>query len=113
MKWHKTPSSALSSDAPIQLWKIGGTRFCLISYEGKWYATSAKCPHAGANLAAGWCENGLLVCPYHRHKFDLNHGKGAAGQNNSIRTYKLEHRDDGWYIELPQHIWNRWFGFFK
>lgn len=106
MKWHKIPSAALSSSAPIQLLRMDGIAFCLVNEQGEWYATSAKCPHAGANLAEGWCDRGQLVCPYHRHHFDLSTSKGAPGQYNAIRVYQLEWRDEELYILLPQSLWD-------
>lgn len=109
MKWIKIPSSALQIKAPIQLIKLEGRKFCLIYHEGNWHATSYTCPHAGANLANGWCEEGKLFCPFHRHSFDLVDGKGAVGQNNNIKIYRIEEREDGMYIKLPQSFFKRIF----
>ena len=109
MKWIKIPSGALQQKTPIQLLKLEGRKFCLIYNEGNWHATSYTCPHAGANLAGGWCEDGRLICPYHRHSFSLLDGKGAAGQNNCITVYQIEKREDGFYIELPQSLFSKWF----
>lgn len=113
MKWYKLPLSALDSKEPIQLLTVGGIKFCLIYDHREWFATSARCPHAGANLAGGWCEHGRLICPYHRHSFDLIHGKGALGQNNSIRIYRIEQRQDGMYVELPQSLFRKWINLFR
>lgn len=104
MKWHKIPQSALESEQSIQLVKLDGRKFCLIRENNNWHATSVKCPHAGANLAGGWCENGKLICPYHRHQFDLIDGRGSIGQNNAITIYRLQQREDGLYIELPENL---------
>jgi nitrite reductase/ring-hydroxylating ferredoxin subunit len=112
MKWHKLPQSAIDLKTPIQLVQLGGKKFCLIYHEGNWHATSSKCPHAGANLVGGWCENRRLICPYHRHSFDLANGKGAAGQNNCITIYRIEEREDGVYIELPKSLFKKLFNLF-
>jgi|SRR5690606_6685630 len=101
MKWYKLPDTVKQSTQPIQVCKVGGQRICLIQDQGKWYATSSKCPHAGGDLGSGWCENGQLICPRHRQRFDLQTGKGAAEQYNAIRTFNLEEREDGLYVELP------------
>jgi nitrite reductase/ring-hydroxylating ferredoxin subunit len=108
MKWHKLPLAVINSKQPIQQLQLDGQKFCLVYHKEEWHATSHKCPHAGANLAGGWCVDGQLICPYHRHSFDLSHGKGAAGQHNSITIYRIQHREDGIYIELPQSIFRRW-----
>lgn len=110
MKWHKIPQSVLNSKSPIQLLKLDGKKFCLIYHQDQWFATSAKCPHAGANLVNGWCKEGRLICPYHRHSFELRDGKGAPGQNNCIIVYRIEQREDGLYIELPQSLIRKWLG---
>lgn len=109
MKWFKLPQDVIAAKRPIQFVKLEGTSFCLIYHQDEWHATSYKCPHAGANLADSWCENGHIICPHHRHHFDLKTGKGAAGQNNFIRIYQLQERQDGWYIELPQSFFSRIF----
>lgn len=110
MKWHKLPQSALDSKLTIQLIQLDGKKFCLIYHQEEWYATSARCPHAGANLAGGWCEDGRLICPYHRHSFGLKDGKGAAGQHNCIIIYRTELREGGLYIELPESVFRKWLG---
>lgn len=104
MKWHKIPESVFLNKKPIQQIMLGSKDICLIYEEEKWHATSSKCPHAGANLAGGWCENGKIICPYHRHSFDLENGKGAPGQYNAITIYKLEEREDGLFVELPENL---------
>lgn len=110
MKWHKLPQTALDSKLPIQLLQLGGKKFCLIYHQEEWFATSSRCPHAGANLGGGWCEDGRLVCPYHRHSFGLKDGKGAVGQHNCISVYRIEKRNDGMYVELPQNLFKKLLG---
>lgn len=112
MTWYQIPQSAVDSKEPIQLLKVNGKKICLIYHQDTWYATSSKCPHAGANLAGGWCEKGRLICSFHRHSFDLLNGKGAEGQHNCIDIYHLELRSDGMYIELPQSFLDKAINFF-
>lgn len=85
--------------------KIRGKRICLVRHWEKLYATSLRCPHAGADLSGGWCEAGRLFCPYHRHTFNLDTGKGDPGRGEYITIYPLEERDDGWFIGMKE----RWF----
>ncbi|MCA5004780.1 Rieske (2Fe-2S) protein [Sphingobacterium bovistauri] len=113
MTWHKIPHSAIDSKKAIQQIKLAGKDFCLIYHEEKWHATSIKCPHAGANFTGGWCENGRLICPYHRHSFALGDGKGALGQYNAITIYRLEQKDSELYIELPESIFTKLANIFK
>jgi len=83
---------------------VDGIRLCLTRTEKGYFAVEDKCPHAGARLGmGGYCENGLLVCPVHRYKYDVQTGKGKQG--DFINTYKTEMRSDGVYIALEKKWW--------
>jgi nitrite reductase/ring-hydroxylating ferredoxin subunit len=73
--------------------KAGRSTLCLVQVDGWFVATQPKCPHAGAYLSNGWCENGKLVCPLHRYSYDLTSGRGSIGQGDYINVYqvKVEH----------------------
>ncbi len=89
--------------------QMGGKSICLIR-RGNWvYATSSHCPHAGADLSQGWCEDGKLVCPFHRHKFDLQTGKGNAGQGNYIDVFSVKEENGVWYVGIKKSWWKRLF----
>lgn len=89
--------------------RIAGKQICLIRHDDALHATSVKCPHAGADLSAGWCENQQLVCPYHRHAFDLKTGRGFSGQGNYVSVYPIEEREDGFYVAIRPSFWKRLF----
>ena len=97
----------------IRSLKVEGRRICLVHHQGKFFATQSRCPHAGADLSQGWCENGKLICPFHRYEYDLLSGKGAPGQGDYIDTYPLELRKDGiyigwkisWFKQILHQIW--------
>ena len=109
MKWFKIyPQQIFQSEDFIRTVQVDGKKLCIIKTEGEFYAVQNKCPHAGADLNNGWCAAGKLVCPYHRHEFDLKTGRGAEGQGNYIDTYSLELREDGLYIGIPKPWWKFW-----
>jgi nitrite reductase/ring-hydroxylating ferredoxin subunit len=100
MAWYKVSDAANLSTPFLISVNAGGKPLCLVNANEKLYAVSAKCPHAGADLSKGWCEKDRLVCPFHRYKYNLNTGRGDPGQNDFIRTYAVEQRDDGIYVEV-------------
>ena len=100
-KWHKIDSSLLPKNNTIKKIKIEGKNICLINDGNNYYATGSTCPHAGADLSNGWCEEGRLVCPYHRHAFNLKSGRGDAGQGNYINTYPIKGQNGEYFIGLP------------
>ncbi len=109
MKWIKIEGTSVPHGNGIRKIKVGGRSVCIIRDDGNVYATSVRCPHAGADLSAGWCEAGRLICPYHRHAFDLKSGRGDAGQGNYIRVYPIEERDSGWFIGVEESWLGKWF----
>lgn len=100
MKWIKVADEAIPQTTGVRKIKIAGKHVCLIRDGDKLHATSARCPHAGADLSGGWCEEGRLICPYHRHAFSLETGRGDPGQGDYITLYPLEERADGWFIGI-------------
>jgi nitrite reductase/ring-hydroxylating ferredoxin subunit len=85
-----------------------GKNICLVRTDDEFFALQNNCPHAGAKLSNGWCSNGKIVCPYHRHEFDLRTGRGAPEQGNYVDTYPLEMRVDGLYIGIKKAWWKFW-----
>jgi len=87
---------------------VAGKKLCSVKTGGKIFVIQNRCPHAGAELSMGWCSQGHIVCPYHRHEFDLTTGRGKAGQGNYINTYPTETRSDGIYVGLKKSWWKLW-----
>ncbi|MCU0422351.1 MAG: Rieske 2Fe-2S domain-containing protein [Bacteroidia bacterium] len=82
---------------------IEDKKICLAHTQTGYYAVDNRCPHAGAILSSGWCENEDLVCPVHRYKYNLVTGRGKQG--DYIETYPVEVRTDGVYIGLKKKWW--------
>ncbi len=102
MKWNKIANEAIPEADGIRKLKIAGKHVCIIRNGGRLHATSARCPHAGADLSGGWCEKERLICPYHRHAFSLETGRGDAGQGDYITVYPLEEREGEWFIGMKE-----------
>jgi nitrite reductase/ring-hydroxylating ferredoxin subunit len=111
MAWYKVADiETLLTPFLIKV-NAGGKPLCLIYADQELYAVAATCPHAGADLSKGWCADGKLICPFHRYQYDLNTGRGALGQNDFIRTYAVEQRTDGVYVEVKSFFENLKSGF--
>lgn len=109
MKWLLVPNKYLVDTNDIQLIMLGGRKICLVYHQKKWYAFQARCPHAGAPLVQGVCKNGSVICPYHRHCFDLETGRGAAGQGNFIHVYPVKEKDGAYYVGIKPTLWEKLF----
>jgi nitrite reductase/ring-hydroxylating ferredoxin subunit len=104
MKWYKIEGENLDNEQSIQKIKVNGKSICLVKTEDNIFACASKCPHAGADISQGWVdENCQIVCPFHRHKYSLENGRGAPGQGDYIEIYPVERRMDGTYIKLSEN----------
>ena len=106
MEWFKIAVTKDISQPFIEKVKAGSKTICLIGYQGNVFALSAKCPHAGGDLSAGWCKDDKLVCPLHRYSYNLQTGRGSEGQNDYVDTYPVEIRDDVIYIGVNS-FWSK------
>lgn len=106
MKWFKLfAAGILTSPDFIKLVTVSGKKLCIVKEGQRIFAVQNKCPHAGADLSQGWCDKGNLVCPYHRHEFNLETGRGAPGQGDYINTYPVEIREEGVYVGIKEPWW--------
>lgn len=109
MKWIKLfATEVLNGSDFVERVEVSGKKLCAVKTGDKIYVIQNKCPHAGAELSFGWCTNGSIVCPYHRHEFDLSTGRGKAGQGDYVNTYPVETRQDGIYVGLKDPWWKIW-----
>ncbi|EFK56495.1 Rieske (2Fe-2S) protein [Sphingobacterium spiritivorum] len=109
MQWIEIPSQFLNKPEEIRLVKVPGLNFCLTKQDGAWVAFSEKCPHAGAPLSTGWCEEGRVICPYHRHAFSLKTGRGDPGQGNFVNLYPLKQDQGKWFVGIDKKWWQKLF----
>jgi nitrite reductase (NADH) small subunit len=66
---------------------VGGVRIAIFhTRDGGVFATQADCPHRGGPLADGLTGGGMVVCPLHSWKFDLQTGQAVYG-DCGIKTY--------------------------
>ncbi|WP_313515413.1 Rieske (2Fe-2S) protein [Sphingobacterium sp.] len=110
LEWHKVPVKIDESRNYVKALHVAGKKLCLIKEGDVLSVTSSRCPHAGADLTKGWCEEGKLVCPFHRHRFNLETGKGDEPQHNFIRIYPLKKEDGDFYVGIKKSLWNKIFG---
>ncbi len=69
---------------PIQ---VDGRRLAVGRSGAGWFALDGLCPHAGAVLAEGEVDGGLLICPLHAFAFDVETGHCDDDPSCSVRAY--------------------------
>lgn len=106
--WHKIAESLAEIDfGPNGLTEIevNGKTICVGKHQDQLFACTQKCPHAGGILANGHLDAlGKLVCPLHRYKFDPSSGRNTSGEGYFLKTFSIEKRVDGIYVNLGQAV---------
>ena len=86
--WISVASLRALEDKPLVEVTIAGVRLLVARYADRVTAVDAFCTHDLAPLCGGTIENGYLVCPRHRARFELATGRIAPGFNiPSLVTY--------------------------
>jgi 3-phenylpropionate/trans-cinnamate dioxygenase ferredoxin subunit len=85
---------------------IDGKRICLVRLADGYFAVDDRCPHAGASLGSGRCdEEGHVICPVHRYRYDVKTGKGLPKQGDYVETYPVKETDEGVFIGIEKKWW--------
>ena len=88
---------------------VKGDALCFVRLHGTLHALRDVCPHQGKPLSGGWCEDGHVVCPWHRIQFEPRTGRSRHGMCSNVEVFPLEERADGVYIGIP-YVGLRLFG---
>ncbi len=81
---------------------VNSTGCVLVKHQETYYLVKNKCPHQGMKLDKAVCEDGFIVCPWHRYGFDLKTGRGAGMY---LDNYPIEEREDGYYAGFEYFSW--------
>lgn len=80
---------------------LGGMTIAVFNDAGKIYAVAGVCPHRGAPLAEGVCQQGQVMCPWHSARFDLATGQHLCPPaKSSIATYPVQVVGDEIQVEM-------------
>jgi len=78
---------------------VPGDTVAIFNVDGRFYAVSNACPHAGGSLADGWVANGQVTCPWHGWTFPLE--PDDANPDDGLFRYRVHVDGDDLYLELP------------
>jgi nitrite reductase/ring-hydroxylating ferredoxin subunit len=104
IKWYKVFDSEEEAQKAIPMNKavtvlINNQKLCLAKNTSGFFATEDACPHLGAALSKGNCNNfGEIVCPWHSYRFNLKTGHETTGKGMGVKTFPVEIRENGLYI---------------
>jgi nitrite reductase/ring-hydroxylating ferredoxin subunit len=80
---------------------LKGNEILVINRNMKFYCLEARCTHAGAPLAEGELENGVLKCPWHGSRFNIETGEVVNGPaKKQLCTYYSMVKEKNLFVEL-------------
>jgi nitrite reductase/ring-hydroxylating ferredoxin subunit len=84
-------------------WTIrhNGRRYAVFDVGGELEVTDAACPHNGGPLASGVIRDGVVTCPWHWYRFELQSGRCLTAAALHLRKYPVITRHGRSYVELP------------
>lgn len=89
--WRPCCASETLEEGKLQEFNLGEKRLCLLRRNGRVFAFSASCPHAGGRLCDGWIDaRGRIVCPVHHYRFDPANGYNASGEGYKLKTFQAK-----------------------
>ena len=113
-EWYQVFSSIETAKEQVPLNKtisveVAEKRICLTRTDAGFFALDEKCPHQNLPIThGGFCENGHIVCPFHRYSWDLKTGREIERRENNIQLYSVEERKEGLFIGFEKKK-NSWF----
>ncbi len=69
---------------------IKGEDVGLYNLDGKYCAVENTCPHQGAPLSQGHVKDGVVMCPLHMWRFDVQTGKSLTAPGADLKTYEIK-----------------------
>jgi len=79
---------------------VDGHTIALVSDRGAVRAVDNRCPHMGFPLHRGSVRDGILTCHWHHARFDLVSGGTFDQWADDLRSYPVEIRDGGVWVDL-------------
>jgi len=81
-----------------------GEYILLVNYKGNYYATDARCTHAGGDLSKGKLKGKYINCPLHGSRFDVTTGICKAGPRINIIRSKLKYNLKTYEVKVEDNI---------
>lgn len=77
----------------------GKEAVAVFNIDGRYFACSDACPHAGGPLHQGFVDGTSVVCPWHGWNFELD-AEGETPKDGVIR-YRVAVENDDIVVEIP------------
>jgi 3-phenylpropionate/trans-cinnamate dioxygenase ferredoxin subunit len=99
-RWVKIAEIGAVAPGNGRVFDVEGYSVAVFNLDGTLYAIDDSCPHQGSSLAMGTLEGCVVTCRSHGMKINVTGGQQEPGQGMNVRTFPLQSRPDGLYIDF-------------
>lgn len=100
MTWKKVAGRNAISPGKGREFQIDDKKIAIFNKDG-YHAIDGICVHQDGHIAPGKLEGYTVECPLHSWHYNIKTGKLLDYLRDvKLRTYKVEARDDGIYVDL-------------
>ncbi len=105
LAWKKALEPDELEEGRVKSVTIDDITLCMTHWDGQYGALDNRCPHQGGPLGEGSIEKGHLRCPWHGWDYcPLTGQPPDGGYDDGVPTFAVEVREDGVYVQLPEHF---------
>ena len=90
VKFHKATTLDKLKPGKAMDIEVDGVLIALFNVDGKIFATSDVCPHAGGSLGQGELDGCTITCPLHGWQFDVESGKCLRIPAMKVQTFPIK-----------------------
>jgi len=85
-----------------QAFNVGGTTVAVFNTPDGYHAISDFCPHQGASLATGHCDDGVVYCPWHAWGFQLSDGAWLDNPRVKVDRFEVKAENGEILVSVPE-----------
>jgi nitrite reductase/ring-hydroxylating ferredoxin subunit len=78
----------------VKVVEVEGKPVALFRVQGKFYAVSHTCAHAGGPLGEGYLSDHIVTCPWHSWQYDIRTGKSTTVEGAKVPVYQVKVEKD-------------------
>ena len=79
---------------------VSGQEILLVNVRGKIFAVENECPHQGSPMNAAVVKDGVISCPRHGYRFNLDTGACSDHPEFTLKVYPVSIDGDDVLVEL-------------
>lgn len=98
--WVRLGPAARWQEGRGQAFEIRGREIAVFRVGERFFALDHRCPHRGGPLALGQIEDGILSCPWHGWRFELDGGRSAVNPTLAVECFPAETRDGEVWVRI-------------